>query len=45
MPTEISLVRDIENREIRVLTDEGRIMRPLFVVEDNKLKITQQQID
>lgn len=45
MPAEISLVRDIENKEIRVLTDEGRIMRPLFVVENNKLKITKEQIN
>lgn len=44
MPAETSLVRDIENREIRILTDEGRIMRPLYVVEDNKLKINQTHI-
>lgn len=44
MPSEISLVRDIENREIRVLTDEGRIMRPLFVVKDNSLQITKSHI-
>lgn len=45
MPSEISLVRDIENKEIRVLTDEGRIMRPLYVVENNKLKVTKEQIE
>ncbi|KAM0688034.1 DNA-dependent RNA polymerase II [Conglomerata obtusa] len=35
---EVSIVRDIREREIRVLTDAGRPCRPLFVVEDNKIK-------
>jgi DNA-directed RNA polymerase beta subunit len=31
----------IEEQEIRIHTEEGRIIRPLFVVENNKLLITQ----
>lgn len=31
---EISIVRDIREKELRLLTDAGRICRPLFVVED-----------
>ncbi len=42
MPSEISLVWDIENKEIWILTDEGWIMRPLYVVENNKLKVTKE---
>ena len=37
---EISIVRDINNKEIRVYTDYGRVQRPLFVVERNRLAIT-----
>ncbi|KAM0674179.1 DNA-dependent RNA polymerase II [Gurleya vavrai] len=36
---EVSIVRDIREREIRILTDAGRPCRPLFVVKDNKLLI------
>lgn len=30
---EVSLIRDIREREFRILTDQGRVLRPLFVVE------------
>ena len=30
---EVSIIRDIRERELRILTDAGRVMRPLFVVE------------
>ena len=40
MPSEVSLVRDVINREIKIYTDAGRMQRPLFIVENNELKIT-----
>ncbi|KAF2107630.1 hypothetical protein BDV96DRAFT_505850 [Lophiotrema nucula] len=30
---EMSLIRDIRDREFKIFTDAGRVMRPLFVVE------------
>lgn len=30
---EISIIRDVREREIKIFTDAGRVMRPLFVVE------------
>ena len=32
---EVSLVRDIRDREFKILTDQGRVLRPLFVVEND----------
>lgn len=37
---EISIVRDITNKEIRIYTDYGRVQRPLFIVEGSKLTVT-----
>ena len=34
--TEVSIVRDIRERELRLLTDAGRVCRPLFVVHDEE---------
>ncbi len=31
---ELSIVRDIRDREIKLLTDAGRVCRPLFIVEN-----------
>lgn len=52
---ELSLVRDIRDREFKIFSDAGRVMRPLFVVEQNdnspsgvekgQLIITKQMID
>lgn len=39
IPEEVSIVRDIVQNEIKIYTDSGRCMRPLFTVENNKLKI------
>ncbi|KAJ9156196.1 DNA-directed RNA polymerase subunit beta [Pleurostoma richardsiae] len=33
---EVSLVRDIRDREFKIFSDAGRVMRPLFVVEQNE---------
>ncbi len=37
LPYELSVVRDIVQKEIKIYTDAGRCMRPLFKVENNKL--------
>ena len=41
---EISIVNNFMNKEIRIYTDSGRSLRPLFVVESSRLKITKQKI-
>ncbi|KAF2868578.1 RNA polymerase II second largest subunit [Massariosphaeria phaeospora] len=35
---EMSLIRDIRDREFKIFTDAGRVMRPLFVVENDVKK-------
>lgn len=44
IPDEVSIVRDIVQNEIKIYTDSGRCMRPLFTVEKNKLKIPVEAI-
>ena len=39
IPKEISIVRDITTKEIRLFTDSGRVQRPCFIVENNKLRV------
>jgi DNA-directed RNA polymerase II subunit RPB2 len=39
LPKEISIVRDITKKEIKFFTDSGRVQRPLYIVENNKLKL------
>ena len=41
---DVSIVRDIKDREVRIFTDAGRCLRPIFIVEDNKLLIKQRHI-
>ncbi|KAK0707818.1 DNA-dependent RNA polymerase 2 rpb140 [Lasiosphaeris hirsuta] len=36
LTAEVSLVRDIRDREFKIFTDAGRVMRPLFVVEQSE---------
>ena len=43
--SEVSMVRDIRNREIRIYTDAGRICRPLLIVEDQKLLLKKDHIE
>ncbi|PVI08382.1 RNA polymerase II [Periconia macrospinosa] len=49
---EMSLVRDIRDREFKIFTDAGRVMRPLFVVENDfrspmkdRLRFTRQHLN
>merc|ERR1711871_622800 len=36
---EVSIVRDIKSREVRIYTDYGRICRPLFIVLEKSQKL------
>lgn len=42
---EMSIVRDIINKEIKVCTDNGRIQRPLYVVDRMNLNIKKTHIE
>jgi hypothetical protein len=41
---EVSIFRDIKEREVHIYCDPGRICRPLLVVENSKLCITPEQV-
>ncbi|CAG8458499.1 15736_t:CDS:10 [Acaulospora morrowiae] len=41
---EVSIVRDIREKELRIYTDAGRVCRPLFIVENERLKITKAHV-
>ncbi|CAG8488306.1 7061_t:CDS:10 [Racocetra fulgida] len=41
---EVSVVRDIREKELRIYTDAGRVCRPLFIVEEQCLKISKELI-
>ena len=41
---EVSVVRDIREKELRIYTDAGRVCRPLFIVEDGQLKLKREHI-
>ncbi|CAJ0955646.1 unnamed protein product, partial [Mesorhabditis belari] len=43
--SEVSMVRDIRDREIRIYTDAGRLCRPLLIVENLKLTLKKTHID
>ncbi|VDK86273.1 unnamed protein product [Onchocerca ochengi] len=43
--SEVSMVRDIRDREIRIYTDAGRVCRPLLIVENQKLALKRKHID
>ena len=42
---QVSMVRDVREREIRIFTDAGRICRPLLIVENQKLLLKRQHVD
>ena len=44
MSLELSVILDIRDMEVRLYTDPGRCMRPLFIVEDKFLKITKGDV-
>ncbi|KAF8516141.1 DNA-dependent RNA polymerase II second largest subunit [Hysterangium stoloniferum] len=41
---EVSVVRDIRERELRLYTDAGRVCRPLFIVENQQLMIQKKHV-
>lgn len=42
---DVSIAWDIRDRELRIFTDEGRVCRPLFIVnDDNELEIKKTHI-
>lgn len=43
--SEVSMVRDIRDREIRIYTDAGRICRPLLIVENQKLLLKKSHVE
>ncbi|XP_014675036.1 PREDICTED: DNA-directed RNA polymerase II subunit RPB2 [Priapulus caudatus] len=43
--SEVSMIRDIREKEIRIYTDAGRICRPLLIVENQKLLLKKRHID
>ena len=43
--SEVSIIREIREREIRIYTDAGRICRPLLIVENQNLLLKKRQID
>ncbi|XP_009108527.2 DNA-directed RNA polymerase II subunit 2 [Brassica rapa] len=42
--TEVSVVRDIRLKELRIYTDYGRCSRPLFIVDNQRLLIKKNDI-
>lgn len=44
IPKEVSIVRDIANKEIRFYTDAGRVQRPLFIVENNEVLMRKSHV-
>lgn len=43
---EVSVVRDVRERELRIFTDAGRVARPLFIVEeDNALALRKEHVN
>lgn len=43
--SEVSVVRDIRERELRLYTDNGRCCRPLFIVENQRLKLKKDHVN
>ena len=41
---EVSVVRDIREKELRLYTDAGRVCRPLFIVENQQLALQKEQV-
>lgn len=43
--SEVSIVRDFRDQEIRINTDAGRICRPLIIIERGKLMLKRHHIE
>ena len=41
IPNEVSISYDKDDKEILIFSDEGRLLRPLFTVNNNKLNISE----
>ncbi|CAK4076589.1 unnamed protein product [Aphanomyces euteiches] len=41
---EVSVIRDLMQKELRIYTDAGRVCRPLFIVENNRLLLQKQHV-
>lgn len=41
---EVSVVRDIREKELRLYTDSGRVCRPLFIVENHQLQLQKKNV-
>lgn len=41
---EVSVIRDLMNKELRIYTDAGRVCRPLFIVENNELLLQKEHV-
>jgi DNA-directed RNA polymerase II subunit RPB2 len=44
IPTSVSINLDFVNKEIRIYTDAGRLMRPLFIVVNNEVIIKRSML-
>lgn len=42
--TEVGIVHDLRLQELRIWTDEGRCCRPLYIVENQRLRLKKQHI-
>lgn len=45
IPEEISIVQKLQNKEILIFTDQGRLIRPLLIVQDRELLIKKSHIE
>ncbi|KAJ7897043.1 DNA-dependent RNA polymerase II second largest subunit, partial [Mycena olivaceomarginata] len=41
---EVSVVRDVRERELRLYTDAGRVCRPLFIVDNQQLVLQKKHV-
>ncbi|KAJ7786518.1 DNA-dependent RNA polymerase II second largest subunit [Mycena metata] len=41
---EVSVVRDVREKELRLYTDAGRVCRPLFIVENQQLVLQKKHV-
>jgi DNA-directed RNA polymerase II subunit RPB2 len=44
LPKEVSIINNYATKEIKIYTDSGRAQRPLFIVENNQLKLKKAHV-